>query len=179
MDFTSQITHFTSETSFSSTPRLLWEYYLEYLWFYEDGSWVARVASTFRVLAFVLIIPMILISLLVRIKSPYAGLLTHPRLNFGRTSHRILSLGRLVSLMTSKHLPATRKRSIAKRGCLLSSCKILLLLHLRIQHLLPNRSPTSKWLPLIPTANTLLIHRRSLNDTTLALRLTSHPRTCS
>jgi len=64
MNFTSQIASFTSETTLSSIPRLLWEYYLEYLWFYDDGSWVARIASTFRVLAFLLIIPMTGISLL-------------------------------------------------------------------------------------------------------------------
>jgi len=51
-------------TSLSAIPSILWEYYLENLWFYDQGSWVARVAYTFRVLAFLLIIPMSGITLL-------------------------------------------------------------------------------------------------------------------
>jgi hypothetical protein len=49
---------------------MFWEYYLEYLWFYDEGSWVATIASTFRVMAFILILPMIAISLLVRLLHP-------------------------------------------------------------------------------------------------------------
>jgi len=64
MHFT-QIARVTPEISLSSLPSLLWGYYLEYLWFYDERSWVARAAYTFRVLAIILIIPMIGISLLV------------------------------------------------------------------------------------------------------------------
>jgi hypothetical protein len=53
-----------SQGSLSTIPSLLWEYYLEYLWFYEPGTGVARIAYTFRVLAFLLIIPMTGITLL-------------------------------------------------------------------------------------------------------------------
>jgi hypothetical protein len=48
----------------SALPTLLWEYYLEYLWFYQPSSWVARTAYAFRVLAFLLILPITLLTLL-------------------------------------------------------------------------------------------------------------------
>ena len=59
----------TSGIPLSSLPHLLWQYYLEYLWFYEPRSWVARIAYTFRVLAFMMIVPVVFIALLVR--SPF------------------------------------------------------------------------------------------------------------
>jgi len=71
MHFTSQITRVTPEISLSSLPSLLWGYYLEYLWFYDERSWVARAAYTLRVLAIILIIPMIGISLLVSLPPPF------------------------------------------------------------------------------------------------------------
>ncbi|CAL1706828.1 unnamed protein product [Somion occarium] len=47
-----------------STPRFLWDLYVEYLWNYKPDSWVASGASTFRVLAFLTISPFIVLTLL-------------------------------------------------------------------------------------------------------------------
>ncbi|KAG7098739.1 hypothetical protein E1B28_000649 [Marasmius oreades] len=48
----------------TSFPRLLWSYYVDYLWNYHPESNVARVASVFRILALVLILPILVLSLL-------------------------------------------------------------------------------------------------------------------
>lgn len=45
-------------------PRLLWNYYLEYLWNYESGSWVATIASTCRILAILISLPIAVLALL-------------------------------------------------------------------------------------------------------------------
>ncbi|KAL6300433.1 hypothetical protein BKA93DRAFT_801602 [Sparassis latifolia] len=49
---------------FLSVPGTLWRLYLEYLWDYHSASWVASVAYTFRVLAFLSIAPFVLLTLL-------------------------------------------------------------------------------------------------------------------
>ena len=28
-----------------SLPKLMWRYYLDYLWHYDPGSWVAKIAN--------------------------------------------------------------------------------------------------------------------------------------
>jgi len=53
-----------SHTSFASTPRLLWDAYVDYLWNYQPGSWVGRTASSFRILAVILILPIVFLTLL-------------------------------------------------------------------------------------------------------------------
>ena len=47
-------------------PATLWDLYVEYLWEYKPGSWVGSAASTFRVLAFLSILPFAILTLLVR-----------------------------------------------------------------------------------------------------------------
>ncbi|KAF8839484.1 hypothetical protein BDN67DRAFT_1070020 [Paxillus ammoniavirescens] len=54
-----------SQTSFASTPRLLWDAYVDYLWNYQPGSWVGRTASSFRILAVILVLPIVFLTLLV------------------------------------------------------------------------------------------------------------------
>jgi hypothetical protein len=68
MTLSSQILDVASGISLklSSIPHLLWQYYLEYLIFYEPTSWVGRIAHSFRLLAIIFIMPMVFISLLVR-----------------------------------------------------------------------------------------------------------------
>lgn len=55
---------YSSHLSFSSTPRLLWNAYIEYLWNPRPGSWVSQVAYSFRILAFLLILPVVILTLL-------------------------------------------------------------------------------------------------------------------
>jgi len=50
---------------FPGFPRLLWDHYVEYLWKYEDNSWVARIASTCRVFAILVSLPIVVLALLV------------------------------------------------------------------------------------------------------------------
>ncbi|RDX55057.1 hypothetical protein OH76DRAFT_1397401 [Lentinus brumalis] len=50
--------------SLSSLPHTLWHAYLDHLVFYEQGSWVDKIASTCRVLAFATIIPFAILTLL-------------------------------------------------------------------------------------------------------------------
>ncbi|KZT10952.1 uncharacterized protein LAESUDRAFT_734664 [Laetiporus sulphureus 93-53] len=45
-------------------PSYLWSLYVTHLWNYEPGSWVDDTASTFRLLAFVVIAPFVLLTLL-------------------------------------------------------------------------------------------------------------------
>ncbi|KAI9060240.1 hypothetical protein FKP32DRAFT_1613772 [Trametes sanguinea] len=47
-----------------SIPHTVWHLYLEHLVYYKPGSWVDSVASTCRVLAFMTILPFILLTLL-------------------------------------------------------------------------------------------------------------------
>lgn len=49
-----------------SVPQTLCDFYLDNLVFYKPGSWVDSAASTFRVLAFMTILPFILLTLFVR-----------------------------------------------------------------------------------------------------------------
>ncbi|KDQ57801.1 hypothetical protein JAAARDRAFT_35491 [Jaapia argillacea MUCL 33604] len=53
-----------SSVSIISTPRIVWDWYVQYLVFYESGSWVDKTASTFRVLAFLLVSPFMILTLL-------------------------------------------------------------------------------------------------------------------
>ncbi|KAF8550079.1 hypothetical protein OG21DRAFT_1514503 [Imleria badia] len=48
----------------STFPRRLWDAYVTYLWYYQPNSWIGRVASTFRILAVVLVLPVVLLTLL-------------------------------------------------------------------------------------------------------------------
>ena len=48
-----------------SGPATLWDLYVTYLWNAQPGSWVSASASTFRILAFIVIIPCALLMLLV------------------------------------------------------------------------------------------------------------------
>ncbi|KAG2338660.1 hypothetical protein BDR05DRAFT_968947 [Suillus weaverae] len=57
---------YSSHLSLSSAPRLVWHAYIEYLWNPHPGSWVSQVAYSFRVLAFLLILPVVILTLLVR-----------------------------------------------------------------------------------------------------------------
>jgi len=52
------------DISFSSVPFTLWHYYLQYLWYYDSSSWVARISSTIRVLAFLLVLPVVILGML-------------------------------------------------------------------------------------------------------------------
>ncbi|KAI0328636.1 hypothetical protein GY45DRAFT_1210056, partial [Cubamyces sp. BRFM 1775] len=47
-----------------SVPHTLWHLYLDHLVYYKPGSWVDSVASTCRVLAFMTLLPFILLTLL-------------------------------------------------------------------------------------------------------------------
>ncbi|KAK7692562.1 hypothetical protein QCA50_004192 [Cerrena zonata] len=47
-----------------SAPHFLWELYVDYLWKYKQESWVASIASTCRVLAFLCISPFVVLTLL-------------------------------------------------------------------------------------------------------------------
>lgn len=47
-----------------SAPVVLWQSYVEHLWHYQPGSWVHSAASSFRILAFLVIAPFILLTLL-------------------------------------------------------------------------------------------------------------------
>ncbi|KAI9572314.1 hypothetical protein HD554DRAFT_1669118 [Boletus coccyginus] len=48
----------------STLPTRLWDVYVTYLWHYQPNSWVGRVVSTFRILAVVLVFPVVLLTLL-------------------------------------------------------------------------------------------------------------------
>lgn len=57
-------------TPMASVPQLLWKYYVDYLWFYEPDSWVARTANGARVLAILVALPIVILALLVRNDAP-------------------------------------------------------------------------------------------------------------
>jgi len=63
--YTSQVTQIEP----LSIPGILWTCYLEYLWFYEPDSWVATIAYSFRVFAFLVALPFVILGLLVRMIS--------------------------------------------------------------------------------------------------------------
>jgi len=48
----------------SALARRLWEAYVDCLWHFQPNSWVGRLASTFRILAVVLVFPVVLLTLL-------------------------------------------------------------------------------------------------------------------
>ncbi|OBZ67015.1 hypothetical protein A0H81_12806 [Grifola frondosa] len=47
-----------------SLPASLWHLYVKHLWNYKPGSWVDSTASTFRLLAFAVVAPFVLLTLL-------------------------------------------------------------------------------------------------------------------
>ncbi|OSX66303.1 hypothetical protein POSPLADRAFT_1052960 [Postia placenta MAD-698-R-SB12] len=47
-----------------SVPSFLWNLYVQNLWYYQRGSWIDSAAYTFRFLAFVVIAPFVLLTLL-------------------------------------------------------------------------------------------------------------------
>ena len=50
----------------ASLTHMVWKLYVDNLVYYEADSWVQRIASTFRILAFVLISPVLILTGLVR-----------------------------------------------------------------------------------------------------------------
>lgn len=91
MNFASYVTVPDYELNLSSIPHILWQYYLEYLWYYEPRSWVARIASVFRILAVMIAAPIVILMLLVRIQVPGSSVrrLSYLYLRTIRTSHRM------------------------------------------------------------------------------------------
>jgi hypothetical protein len=59
------VSNYMQDVSFSSIPLVLWDCYLEYLWYYDSSSWVAKISSTIRVLAFLLVLPVAILGMLV------------------------------------------------------------------------------------------------------------------
>ncbi|KAG1729195.1 uncharacterized protein EDB91DRAFT_1060116 [Suillus paluster] len=55
---------YSTHLSFSSTPRLIWHTYVEYLWHPHPSSWVSKIAYSFRVFAFLLILPVVILTML-------------------------------------------------------------------------------------------------------------------
>ncbi|TRM69300.1 hypothetical protein BD626DRAFT_390971 [Schizophyllum amplum] len=53
-----------SPNAMASLPRTLWHYYIDYLWFYDNNSWVAHAAYSCRVMAVLLLLPIIILTLL-------------------------------------------------------------------------------------------------------------------
>ncbi|EIN11747.1 hypothetical protein PUNSTDRAFT_131902 [Punctularia strigosozonata HHB-11173 SS5] len=54
----------TNETSILTVPYIIWRWYLDTLVYYDPQSWVASVAHAFRILAFVLIAPFAILTML-------------------------------------------------------------------------------------------------------------------
>ncbi|KAF7376372.1 hypothetical protein MSAN_00052700 [Mycena sanguinolenta] len=56
----------SSSMSFSSMPGMIWSFYIDYLWNWTDhpNSWISRIAYTCRVLAILLIMPIVVLTLL-------------------------------------------------------------------------------------------------------------------
>ena len=48
-----------------TVPEKLWRLYVDHLWNFQPGSWVTRAASTFQFLAYLIITPFALLTLLV------------------------------------------------------------------------------------------------------------------
>ncbi|KAJ7091191.1 hypothetical protein C8R44DRAFT_891591 [Mycena epipterygia] len=57
---------FSSSVNVSSISRIVWDFYVDYLWNWTDypNSWVSRIAYTSRVLAILLILPILVLTLL-------------------------------------------------------------------------------------------------------------------
>ena len=55
----------SSSASILSAPLYLWDLYITYLWNYKPGTWVYRIAQTSWILAFMVITPFIILTLLV------------------------------------------------------------------------------------------------------------------
>ncbi|KAF8973097.1 hypothetical protein BDZ97DRAFT_1912676 [Flammula alnicola] len=62
--YASELTSRVSGISPSSVPQTLWAYYIQYLWFYEPNSWVAKIAYSFRILAILVSLPIVILGLL-------------------------------------------------------------------------------------------------------------------
>ncbi|KAF8200657.1 hypothetical protein BJ912DRAFT_1054166 [Pholiota molesta] len=62
--YTSEVTAKISRIDPLSIPHTLWTYYLEYLWFYEPNSWVAKIAYSCRILAILVSLPIVILGLL-------------------------------------------------------------------------------------------------------------------
>lgn len=56
--------HSTTTMTLFELPSLLWARYIEYLWDYEPGSWVDASASTFRLVAAFIVMPLLLLVML-------------------------------------------------------------------------------------------------------------------
>ncbi|KAJ6499043.1 hypothetical protein C8R45DRAFT_101849 [Mycena sanguinolenta] len=56
----------SSSLILSSMPRVIWNFYIDYLWNWTDypHSWISRIAYTCRVLAILLIMPIVVLTLL-------------------------------------------------------------------------------------------------------------------
>lgn len=68
MNVISSISTFTSRiasTPPSAVPGIVIGGYTKYLWDYEPNSWVAKIASSYRVLAFFIALPVVVLGLLV------------------------------------------------------------------------------------------------------------------
>jgi hypothetical protein len=48
-----------------AAPSNLWNWYIDYLWNYDNNSWVATIAYGFRIWAILAILPTIILCLLV------------------------------------------------------------------------------------------------------------------
>ncbi|KAI0093022.1 hypothetical protein BDY19DRAFT_989707 [Irpex rosettiformis] len=53
-----------SSSSILSAPLHLWDLYVIYLWDYKPGTWVYRIAQTFWILAFMVLSPFVVLTLL-------------------------------------------------------------------------------------------------------------------
>jgi len=58
------ISNYVYGLPWSSVPHVLWQYYIQYLWNYDPTSWVARISSTLRVFAILLILPVAILGML-------------------------------------------------------------------------------------------------------------------
>ena len=76
--------------TFFELPSLLWAQYIEYLWYYEPGSWVEASASTFRLAAVFIVMPLAVLVML-------ASLSLHTVLHVNHT--------KLISPLSSSFLP--------------------------------------------------------------------------
>lgn len=57
----------------SAIPGLILTGYTEYLWSYKPNSWVAKIASIFRVLALLVVLPVVFLGALVRKHVKYSS----------------------------------------------------------------------------------------------------------
>ena len=108
--YTSELATHMSQISPSSIPGALWRSYLEYLWFYEPDSWVARIAYAARVIAFLVVLPLVVFALLVSLL--FFGCNYFRNDKHHRIYHHTLLLAPLASLTMSRLQRATRRLSI-------------------------------------------------------------------